>query len=179
MSPKLIVVDAGPLIALAIGGVLPLCVATLGGVYVPEAIMQECTNDPSAPGAEVIDALCTAGEVHVVPQNVLTLLDAALAQGLGTLELAVLSYAKQHDLVALIDERRARRVAQRLKIPCVGSGTLLAQLKQQGLISSIGPIFAIWQRYGYFISDKVKRDIAMLSCHEEPDEQVMCPVSTA
>ena len=100
MSPKLIVADAGPLIALAIGGVLPACVAMLGGLYVPEAVLQECTSDPSAPGAAVIQSLSTAGDVHIVPQSVLIQLDAALAQGLGTGELAVLSYAAEHDLLA-------------------------------------------------------------------------------
>lgn len=163
MSARLIVADAGPLIALAIGGVLPACVTMLGGLYVPEAVLQECTSDPSAPSAAVIQSLSTASDVHIVPQSVLTPLDAAFAQGLGTGELAVLSYAAEHGLLALIDERRARRLAQHLKIPCIGSGTLVAQLKRQGLINSIKPIFAAWQKHGYFVSDKFKSDIVMRS----------------
>lgn len=163
MNPKLIVADAGPLIALAIGGVLPACVAMLGGLSVPEAVLQECTDDPSAPGAALIESLSTEGHLHIVPQSVLTPLDAAFAQGLGTGELAVLSYAAEHGLLALIDERRARRTAQHLKIPVIGSGTLVAQLKRLGLIDTIEPIFAAWQKHGYFVSDKVKSDIVMRS----------------
>jgi predicted nucleic acid-binding protein len=163
MSAKLIVADAGPLIALAVGGILPTCVAMLGGLYVPAPVLQECTSDPSAPGAAVIDGLRGAGDLSIVPESVLAPLDAAFAQGLGTGELAVLSYAAENALLALIDERRARRVARHLKIPVIGSGTLLAQLKQQGLINSIDTVFAAWQQHGYFVSDKVKRDIVMLS----------------
>lgn len=163
MSPWLIVADAGPLIALAVGGVLPACVAMLGGLYIPEAVLQECTHDLSAPGAAVIDNLFTGAEVRIVPQSDLMALDAALAQGFGTCELAVLSYAAEHGLLALIDERRAHRIAQHLKIPVMGSGTLLAQLKQQGLIHSLEPVFAAWQRHGYFVSDKVKQDIVVRS----------------
>jgi predicted nucleic acid-binding protein len=161
MNAKLIVADAGPLIALAVGSVLPACVQMLGGLYVPEAVMQECTADPSAPGAAVIEQLSAAGELHIVPHSALTQLDAAFGQGLGTGELAVLSYAAEHNLLALIDERRARQVAQRLKISVIGSGTLLAQLTRQGVINSVEPVFAAWQKHGYFVSDKVKRDILL------------------
>jgi predicted nucleic acid-binding protein len=163
MSAKLIVADAGPLIALAVGGILPACVAMLGGLYVPEVVLRECTNDPSTPGAAVIDSLSAAGDLSIVPESVLAPFDAAFAQGLGTGEIAVLSYAAEHALLALIDERRARRVAQHLKIPVIGSGTLVAQLKRQGLINSIEPVFAAWQKHGYFVSDKVKADILLLS----------------
>jgi predicted nucleic acid-binding protein len=163
MSAKLIVADAGPLIALAVGGVLPACAEMLGGLYVPEAVLQECTADPSAHGAAVIDSLRAAGQLIIVPESVLAPLDAAFAQGLGTGELAVLSYAAEHALIALIDERRARRVAQHLKIAVIGSGTLVAQLKRQGLINSIEPIFSAWQKHGYFVSDKVKADILLRS----------------
>jgi uncharacterized protein len=159
MSAKLIVADAGPLIALAVGNILPACIEMLEGLCVPEAVMQECTNDPADPGAAVIQNLYTAGELQIVPHSALTAFDTALAQGLGTGELAVLSYAAEHDLLALIDERRARQVAKRLKISVIGSGTLVAQLKRQGLIDSIEPVFAAWQKHGYFVSDKVKHDI--------------------
>lgn len=163
MSAKLIVADAGPLIALAIAGVLPLCIDMLGGLAVPEAVLQECTADPYAPGAAVIEQLNTAHTFEVIPQAAFTPLDTALAQGLGTGEIAVLSYAAEHHLLALIDERRARRVAQHLKIAVIGSGTLLAQLKRQGLIGSIETVFDAWQKHGYFVSEKIKDDIRLRS----------------
>jgi predicted nucleic acid-binding protein len=163
MTSKLIVADAGPLIALAVGDVLPACLHMLGGMAVPEAVLLECTADPSSPGAAVIEALRLSAAFDIVPQTVLVPLDAALAQGLGSGELAVLAYASEHGLLALIDERRARKVAQRLQVAVIGSGTLLAQLCQQGLLDSLEPVFAAWHRHGYFVSPAVKAQIEQLA----------------
>lgn len=161
MSARLIVADAGPLIALAVGGVLALSVNMLGGLIVPEPVLQECTADPSAPGAAIIHDICTAGGFQIIPQASLAPLDAAFAQGLGTGEIAVLSYAAAHALLALIDERRARGVARRLQVPVIGSGAVLAQLKLLGLIDSVQAVFDTWKRHGYFVSQAVQNDILL------------------
>jgi predicted nucleic acid-binding protein len=163
LTPKLIVADAGPLIALAVGGVLPLCLEMLGGLIVPEAVLQECTADISAPGALIMQDLHRTQQLQIVATASLAPLDAAFAAGLGGGEIAVLAYAKAHGLLALIDERRARRVAARLKVAVIGSGTVLAQLKRQGRIDSVQPVFAAWGQHGYFISELIKRDIQRLS----------------
>jgi uncharacterized protein len=163
MSAKLVVADAGPLIALAIAGILPKCINMLGGLAVPEAVLLECVADPYAPGATIIEQLRDNNAFEIIPHATLTKLDAALAQGLGTGEIAVLSYAAQHQLLALIDERRARRVAQNLNIAVIGSGTLLAALKRQGLIDSVEPVLAAWCQHGYFVSEKIKASIRLSS----------------
>jgi predicted nucleic acid-binding protein len=159
MSARLVVADAGPLIALAIAGLLPSCIAMLGGLAVPDAVLQECIADPYAPGAAIIDKLARENSFEIITQATLIPFDASLAQGLGTGEIAVLSYASQHQLLALIDERRARNVAQRLGIGVIGSGTLLAMLKRQGLIDNIEPVFAAWHKHGYFVTEKIKTEI--------------------
>ena len=163
MSAKLIVADAGPLIALAVGGVLPLSVGMLGGLVVPEPVLQECTADPSAPGAAIIDNMVGSGSFQIIPHASLAPLDAAFAQGLGTGEIAVLAYAAEHALLALIDERRARSVAQRLRIPVIGSGAVLVQLKRQELIDSVQAVFNAWKRHGYFVSQAVQSEILLRS----------------
>ena len=164
MNAKLIVADAGPLIVLAVAGVLPLCIEMLGGLLVPEAVLHECTADVSAPGAAIIQNLMELGTFQIVPSAVLMPLDAAYAQGLGGGEIAVLSYIAQagkHALLALIDERRARNVAARLGVTVIGSGTVVAQLKRQGLIPSVKPVLSSWTRHGYFVAEQVVRDILL------------------
>lgn len=157
MSAKLIVADAGPLIALAVAGVLPQCVTMLGGLLVPEPVWAECIADPFAPGASIIQALQT--KLITVPHGNLAPLDTAYAQGLGGGEIAVLSYAAQNDLIALVDERRARSVAQRLGIAIIGSGAVLVALKKQGYVARVQSIFALWARHGYFVSPKLQSAI--------------------
>ena len=186
MRAKIVVADAGPLIALAVADVLPVCISMLAGLAVPEAVLQECIADSYAPGAAAGPGRAAAVGRAVdrryfyplrhapppmpplndrrfllggIPHTEIVPLDTALAQGLGTGEIAVLSYATQHQLLALIDERRARRVAQRLNISVIGSGSLLATLQRQGFIDSVEPAFAAWQKHGYFVSEKVKDDI--------------------
>ena len=158
MNAKLIVADAGPLIALAVGGVLPLCITMLGGLIAPEDVLVECTADVSAPGAAIVQNLIEAGKFQIIPAADLMPLDAAYAQGLGGGEIAVLSYAAQHALLAMIDERRARNVAARLGVAVVGSGTVVAQLKRQGCIDSIKPVLSSWKQHGYFVAEPVLRD---------------------
>ena len=90
-------------------------------------------------------------------------LDAAFAQELGTGEIAVLAYAAEHTLLDLIDERRAKGVAKRLRVPVIGSGAVLVQLKHQGLIDSVQAVLDTWKQYGYFVSQAVQSDILLRS----------------
>ena len=94
-SPKLIVADAGPLIALAVGGVLPQCLEMLGGLYVPEAVLQECVADVSAPGTLIVQDLHRREQFHTVSTATLVPLDAAFAAGLGDCDFAVLAQLKR------------------------------------------------------------------------------------
>ena len=155
MNAKLIVADAGPLIALAVGGVLPACIDMLGGLSVPEAVLDECTSDISAPGAAILQDLHAAHRFKTIPSASLMPLDPSFAQGLGGCEIAVLSYAAQNGLLALIDERRARRAADRLGVSVIGSGTVLAQLKRKSCIDSVKPILSAWRQHSYFVAGPV------------------------
>ena len=161
MSARLIVADAGPLIALAVGGVLPACLALLGGLAVPQDVLDECSADPWAPGAAVISELRDQGRFQTIDHATLAPLDSAFAQGLGTGEIAVLAYAAAHHLVALIDERRARRVARVLNVAVIGSGALLVDLKRRGAIPSVKPVLAAWKAHGYFLAEAVRKEILL------------------
>ena len=78
----------------------------------------------------------------VLPDAAIVQLHAAYAMGLGSGEAALLSYAAQHKRIALIDERRARRIGQRLNVRVVSSATVLLALKSEGLIASVRPALA-------------------------------------
>ena len=156
---KLIVADAGPLIALAIAEVLPQTIALYKTLLVPEAVVHECVADPSAPGAKMLAKLVRGRGIKIIRESEISPLDAAYAQGLGSGEVAVLAYAAQHQLVALIDERRARRIAQRLQVPVVGSGAILLALKASGSIASVKPALEAWAAHGYFVAATVVDEI--------------------
>ena len=154
---QLVVADAGPLIALAVAQVLPLALRQFE-FCVPQAVLDECLSDMYAPGAQPIFQASQAG-LTLIPQSAIQALDSAYAMGLGSGEVAVLSYAHEHNQVALIDERRARGVARQLGVSVVGSGAVLVALKKSAAIASIQPALKAWQAHGYFLSPALQKEL--------------------
>jgi uncharacterized protein len=152
LAAQLLVADAGPLIALGVAQLLPFVAELYGALLVPQAVVDECTADITAPGAAEVAQALVCGALQVIGEEHIAPLDPAYKQGLGSGEVAVLSYALAHHHIALIDERRARVIAQRLHVPVVGSGAVLIALKTQGRIESVKPVLQAWQAHGYFIS---------------------------
>ena len=71
-------------------------------------------------------------------------LDAAYVLGLGTGEAAVISYAAQHQHFALVDDRKARKIAALMRVQTVGSGAVLLALKASGHIAQLAPALGAW-----------------------------------
>jgi uncharacterized protein len=156
---NLIVTDAGPLIALSVANLLTATAKAFGTLNAPEAVIAECVIDKDAPGMQAITYSIEKGELRIVNEIETQHLDQAHLLGLGSGEVSVLAYAKLKNLVALIDERRARRIAKQLEIPVIGSGAILIELKKQKQIASVKPALVAWQAHGYFLSDGVISDI--------------------
>ena len=155
---QLLVADAGPLIALAVADVLPLVVKQFE-LCVPQAVLNQCLADPYAPGAGLILEVSNGAGFTIIPEEATMTLDSAYAMGLGSGEVAVLSYAQQHSQVALVDERRARRVAQQLGVAVVGSSAVLVALKASGAMASIRPALVAWYKHGYFLSPALQKQL--------------------
>jgi predicted nucleic acid-binding protein len=119
------IVNATPLIALALLDKLDLLRRMFDEVIVPAAVYEEVvTQGTGRPGAHVIDQ---AGWLRVMSPQVVPTLEPMLL-GLDAGEVEVLLLAREHrpDWV-LIDERQGRRVARALGLPVKGTlGILLA-----------------------------------------------------
>jgi uncharacterized protein len=156
---SLIVTDAGPLIALSVANLLQATAAAFGTLLAPQAVIDECVTEKDASGTQAILSSIDKGDITVVATSETQHLDEAYLIGLGSGEVSVLAYAKQHGFVALIDEKRARKVAQRLSISVIGSGAVLVELKRKNCIPSVTPTLGIWRAHGYFLSEKVIADL--------------------
>ena len=159
MPSSLLVIDAGPLIALSVGGVLPQTIDLYKKLSIPQAVLDECLADPHAPGAAAIANALLGKDIYIVAQIDISPLDAAYALGRGSCEAAVLSYAAQHQHIALVDDRKAREIAQRMQIRVVGSGAILLALKISGQIKTIAPVLDVWRAHGYFVASSVVNDL--------------------
>ena len=125
----------------------------------PQAVLDACLSDPYAPGAQAILETSRKDGFALIPDSAVNALDIAYTLGLGSGEVAVLSYALQHSQVALVDERRARRIAQQLGVSVVGSGAILLALKKAGAVSSIRPALVAWYKHGYFLSPALQKQL--------------------
>lgn len=151
-----IVINASPLITLFRSGQADLLPRLFGHIVVPEAVWnevvtdeQDARNDSAARllGAQSWPVRC---EVAVSPR--------VATWQLGAGETAVLSHALTHPpLRAVIDDRDARRCAQTLGIPMLGTGGLLVLAKRRGLLGSVGEAIAKLQQAGLWVSDDLVR----------------------
>lgn len=143
------VVDATPLISLALVEQLDLLPRLFGRIVVPPAVYAEVTAQrPDLPGAA---ALARATWIQIQAPQTSPAFDALLL-GLDPGELEALLLAREiHADWVLMDERLGRRVAQALQLPVKGTlGVLLAAV-HAGLLSKTDAQNAVPQLVGHGI----------------------------
>ncbi len=128
-----VVVNATPLISLALLGRLSLLNEMFDEVIVPQAVYAEVIQGGAGkPGA---DALAEADWLNVVSADVsLTIEPLLLGLDAGELEVLLLARQIEPDWV-IIDERLARRVAFAMGLPVKGTLGILLAAVLAGLLS--------------------------------------------
>jgi predicted nucleic acid-binding protein len=158
--PRLVVVNATPVIALALLDQLSLLQPLYGSVMIPPAVQHEVM----AGGANRIGV----AELQHAPWIKLTPLQdprrADLLSDLDRGEAEVIALAQEisADLV-IIDERLARRHAKRLGLPLTGTLGVLLKAKQQHLIPSVSPLIETLQKNGIRLSESVVAEALRLA----------------
>jgi predicted nucleic acid-binding protein len=80
------------------------------------------------------------------------------ARAIGPGEREALALALEHGGATLVvDERRARRIAERLAVPIVGTAGLLVAAKRAGLIDAVSPVLDRLRHDGFFLDDEIVR----------------------
>ena len=150
MKTRLAVANAGPLIALAGIGELRVLPGLFERVLVPDAVMREVTEAGlERPGARAVREATFLERRAVDPGP-----EPLLASELGPGEAAVIALAHRLGAeFALLDERRARRTAERAYgLRVRGSAGLLVAAKRAGLVAAVRPLLEAMIRNGYFVS---------------------------
>ena len=151
MTTKVIITDAGPLIALAKVDLLSIFKKSSFEFWAPQAVIREATADGSKPGAAAIqDAVAShwIQEKTVEHDDLYFSLRKLLDEG----EAEAISLANRNSTAVLIDETRGRKVAQRKNIPVLGTAALLIHAKEEGFIPEVMPILNILKLNGYRLS---------------------------
>jgi predicted nucleic acid-binding protein len=130
----LIIADTSALIALATCTALDILVALYETVKVPQAVYDEVTvsNKPQA------NVLAEFLKDRVVAVDTTHFVLTAGGLGQGEIEAMLLYKVLSADYL-LIDDRRARAIAESNQIHCIGALAVLLLAKQKGLVSQVAP----------------------------------------
>lgn len=154
MPARAVVVNSTPLVAFWSIGRLDILRDLFGEIAIPPAVQDEFL---SAEKETRLKTLRDETWIQVVAlQNPNR---AAVYAGLDEGEAQVLVLAEEQEAsLVLIDERKARRYAERLKLPLSGTLGVLLLAKEEGVISAISPLLKAMQEVGLYLhGDLVKR----------------------
>lgn len=144
--------DASPLIIFAKAGRLGLLRQVAGTITVPEAVWREITCDMTKPGAAEIRGATwiRRGDVDSHAANLLrAYTDAGEAEAIAL--------ALQTRQLLLLDDRRARKIAEGLGVDLVGSVGVLLTAKRQGLVESVRDTLDDLLSAGLRLSDSLRQ----------------------
>jgi uncharacterized protein len=143
-----VVLNNTPLVALTVLGRLDLLRDLFGEVLVPESVQDEFLAVDTALRRE---ALASAPWIRVVP--LANPRRALPYSGLDLGEAEVLALAEERSASLLvIDEKKARRYAERMKFSLTGTLGLLLLAREQELIDSITREIETLQEVGFYLA---------------------------
>jgi predicted nucleic acid-binding protein len=160
---RLVVIDASPLIGLAIVDGLQWLPEIFGTVFMPESVKNEVLPGVSANGEELIAHSIEAGWLKVWSEPLPQLLDIDLDIGETDCINLGLCYADKSLLI--MDERTGRAVAKEKGLSVVGTAAIVGMAKKQGLIPSARKAFEVLHESDFRISATVINQV-LLSLNE-------------
>jgi predicted nucleic acid-binding protein len=152
---KIVVADTSVLISLSVVGQISLIEKVFGEFYIAEAVWLEL-NEYENPDFDT--SLLAAIKNKVVPIHSKNHLSVIMDYGESE---SVILYEELNADYLLIDDRKARLIAESLNVNCVGTLGLLVKAKQKGLIAALKPIFQNLLSGGRFFSRKLLNEILL------------------
>jgi predicted nucleic acid-binding protein len=149
---KIVIADAGPLIAFARLGQLELLTRVFEQVLVTEEVFAECTcRTDYAEAKPIMEAAknqliqrCTAPPSHF---------ELALHVDAG--EASAIAAAAHWGCGVLMDDKAGRHMAKNFCVASIGTVGVLVLAKQKQMLPSIKPLLDQLTQSGYFLGDKL------------------------
>ena len=138
MKNGLVIADSGPIFSLALIDKLEILNDLFDNVRIPVAVLTEITIDKSKSDYQKLynffnDKTCQITELN----------ELSFIMDPGESESLVLYKELQADFL-LIDDRKARKIAETLNVKCIGLMGLLATAKDKGYLEKLKPFFEIF-----------------------------------
>jgi len=161
---RIIVADAGPLIALSRIRRLGLLPALFKQVVVPAIVVEELRLMEERPGvahlAEAVDGRTWLKVMHPRDDRPMAVLDRG--------EAAAIRLAIQLRCPLLMDERRGRLAARSRCLPVFGTGRVLLWAKKKRLIEFVGPVLQQLRGNGYRLANALCQRLLALAGEGKP-----------
>lgn len=155
----IIIADSSALVALAICQAHTLLDKLFDQVRVPQAVYDEILVE-GKPGGELLRSYLTG---KVISVDLTTIVINAGKLGRGELEAMALYKQLRADFL-LIDDKRARKVAQLNNIEITGSQGILVLAKQKGIIRAVRPFLEKLRQSDIRISGRlINRTLQMVN----------------
>jgi hypothetical protein len=148
---KIVIADAGPLIAFARLHQLVLLPQIFGRVFVTDVVFAECAGRADFPESplirEAVDKkkleLCTAPDF------------SAYAQKIDAGEASAIAVAIEYGCGVLMDDKAGRKMATNAAVPVIGTVGVLVLAKRKGLVPLVMPLLDALAISGYFLSEEI------------------------
>ncbi len=159
----LIVSDTTPIISLIKIGILELLKSMYGEIILPEAVYNELISNPlMSREAEIIKKSTFLKVTKVENEFAVKLLQKQLNLGTGESEAIVLADTMKAGLL-LIDEKKARGIAESMGINITGTLGILLDAKRQNRIKKLKPLLDGLIGNNIRISKKLYNDVLELA----------------
>lgn len=135
MNNGLVISDTGPIISLAVIDKLEILDNLFEKVYIPKAVWNELTKDPSTDYFQKVANFFENRVKEISSFNELT-----FVMDYGESESVILFKELNADYL-LIDDKKARKIAENFGIQCIGTIGILAIAKEKGIVDRLRPLF--------------------------------------
>jgi uncharacterized protein len=152
---KLVIADTGALISLGLIGNYDLIEQVFGDFYIANAVWEELQKYDNPEFDKALMISLKSRVLKIKSKNYLTLIT-----DYGESE-SIILYEELHADFLLIDDSKARIIAESLDVNCIGSIGLLIKAKQLGYLKELQPLFLKWLDNERYFSKKLLNDILM------------------
>lgn len=148
---KLVIADAGPLIAFARLHQIGLLPQIFGRVLVTEIVFAECAGRSDFPeGALIREAIIRKQlELCASPDF------SAYTQKIDAGEASAIAVAIDYGCGVLMDDKTGRRMAANAAVPVIGTVGVLVMAKRKGLVPLVKPLLERLATSGYFLGEEI------------------------
>ena len=151
MKNGLVIADSGPIISLALIGKLELLNSLFDDILIPQAVWNEISADDTKPFYNLTYDFFKGKVRQIKGFN-----DLTFTMDYGESESVILYRELQADFL-LIDDKKARNIAENMGINCIGTLGVLSIANDKGLVDNLKPIFEA------FIKNKLYYSIDLLN----------------